>query len=70
MGNQRQGDWSNFTFFTPFNQQEHYHSFCEIKDFSNQNEVCVVSVSIVGTAKHADMMLTALDSVCQAQHST
>ncbi len=39
MGNQNYGDWKNFTFFTPFNQADHYHSYCLITDFSNQNEV-------------------------------
>ena len=52
MGNQRQGDWNNFTFFTPFNQQDHYHSFCEIKDFSNQNEVCTLMCVSVFVCMH------------------
>ncbi len=39
MGNQKYGDWSNFTFFTPFNLTEHYHPYCLITDFTNQHEV-------------------------------
>ena len=39
MGNQRYGDWNNFTFFKPFNQAAHYHPYCLIKNFNNQTEV-------------------------------
>jgi len=53
MGNQRQGDWNNFTFFNPFNQQVHYHPYCLIEDFLNQTEVCVVcSVCVYGHTLH------------------
>jgi alpha-amylase len=39
MGNQNYGDWSNFAKFVPFNDQSHYHSYCLITDFTNQNQV-------------------------------
>ena len=39
MGNQASGDWNDFSSFNPFNQQEHYHPYCEINDFNNQTEV-------------------------------
>ena len=39
MGNQAYGDWSNFSYFSPFDQKEHYHPYCLITDFTNQNQV-------------------------------
>lgn len=39
MGNQASGDWSDFSSFNPFNQQGHYHPYCEINNFNNQTEV-------------------------------
>ena len=39
VGNQRYGDWNNFTKFNPFNQTQHFHSYCLITDFSNQQMV-------------------------------
>ena len=39
MGNQKYGDWSNFAKFFPFNQSEHYHSYCLITDFTDQHQV-------------------------------
>ncbi|XP_076435565.1 uncharacterized protein LOC143275379 [Babylonia areolata] len=33
------GDAYNFTDFVPFNQTWHYHTLCEISDFSNQTQV-------------------------------
>lgn len=39
MGNQRYGDWNNFTFFKPFNQAAYFHPYCLIKNFNNQTEV-------------------------------
>ena len=46
MGNQQYGDWNNFSFFVPFNQQQYYHPYCLIQDFNNQTEV-LCSVAIV-----------------------
>jgi len=39
MGNQNNGDWSDFSFLYPFNHPEHYHSYCLITDFNNQEQV-------------------------------
>ena len=39
MGNQQYGDWNNFTFYNPFNQSAHYHPYCLITDFNNQEQV-------------------------------
>lgn len=42
MGNQKQGDWNNFSFFVPFNQSQYYHPYCLINNFNDQHmvEVC------------------------------
>jgi alpha-amylase len=39
MGNQKNGDWNDFSFFSPFNEAQHYHSYCLITNFNNQTEV-------------------------------
>lgn len=39
MGNQNNGDWSNFAKFVPFNDSSHYHSYCLITDFNDQHQV-------------------------------
>ncbi|XP_019851448.1 PREDICTED: alpha-amylase-like [Amphimedon queenslandica] len=39
VGNQNYNDWSNFAKFVPFNDQSHYHSYCLITDFTNQQQV-------------------------------
>lgn len=43
MGNQNNGDWNNFSFFSPFDQAQYYHSYCLITDFNNQTEVHIYS---------------------------
>ena len=42
MGNQRYGDWNNFTFFSPFNQAQYYHPYCLITNFNNQTEARIL----------------------------
>ena len=44
MGNQAYGDWYNFSSFFPFNQKEHFHPYCLITDFTNQNQVLAYKV--------------------------
>ena len=39
MGNQDSGNINDFSNFYPFNKAEHYHKYCIIHDWDNQNEV-------------------------------
>ena len=47
VGNQNNGDWSNFAKFVPFNDQSHYHSYCLITDFNDQNQVSRTILSVL-----------------------
>ncbi len=49
MGNQQNNDWNDFSFFFPFNHPEHYHSYCLITDFNNQEQVFVSLFIDTGT---------------------
>ncbi len=61
MGNQNNGDWNNFAKFYPFNHQEHYHPYCMITDFNNQNQVrlcaCTLHAGLACTL-HAGLACT------------
>ncbi len=61
MGNQNNGEWNNFAKFYPFNHQEHYHPYCMITDFNNQNQVrlcaCTLHAGLACTL-HAGLACT------------